>query len=269
MLAVRRAVVCAATILCAVAPTASAVVWPDSIAATGDSITLAFNTGCGSWTCPERSWATGTQAEVRSIYYRIWENNRAIEGRAVNNAVTGSKVSALEGQMAVSARSQPDVVTIEIGANDACTETTAEMTSVAAFEAEVEASLGYITERVVGVRMVIASIPDVYNLWRLFRGNILARTVWNEYRICQSLLRDPLSVLPADEARRLLVRQRVVEYNAALSRACAVHLRTCQYDGGAVFNYSFVGGEIAWDFFHPGTTGQAAIARAVWEAIEF
>ena len=57
---------------------------PGSISATGDSITRAYNTCIIPYVdCPSRSWSTGSNATVNSIYLRILALDPAIKiGRA-------------------------------------------------------------------------------------------------------------------------------------------------------------------------------------------
>src|SRR5213076_2477073 len=67
--------------------------YPRSIAATGDSITRAFDTCSSAFTdCPARSWSAGTNATVNSNYRRILTANPSISGRTYNDAKTGGKM---------------------------------------------------------------------------------------------------------------------------------------------------------------------------------
>ncbi len=95
------------------------------IAALGDSITQAMSTSCGAFTdCPANSWATGTNADraVRRHAARSRHPTR------FNIAVSGAKSGALLGQAQTAMTQSAQYVTIEIGANDACTPTVGEMT---------------------------------------------------------------------------------------------------------------------------------------------
>ena len=271
----RQAFAIAATVACCgglATTSAHAVTYPESMGAAGDSITRATDSCAGTppIECPQNSWSIGTEAAVNSIYQRIRAVHAGITEHLVEAAVFGAKVAALGGQFSVLVRSQPQFVTVEIGANDACTERVEEMTSAAAYAREVESSLRFLTERVIGVRILVASVPDVYRLWALLRTSFFARAVWSAGRICQSLLREPEAMTPAAEARRLSVRTRVVEYNEALRRACAVYIRACQYDGRRFFEANFETGEVSTsDYFHPSVRGQGTLAREEWEITLF
>src|SRR4051794_11187189 len=103
--------------------------WPISIAATGDSITRAFNTGSVPFTdAPANSWSTGTNSSVNPHYTRILAVNPGISGHSFNDAVTGAKMVDLNGQIATVNSQHVDYLTILLGANDACRPTEDQMT---------------------------------------------------------------------------------------------------------------------------------------------
>ena len=42
----------------------------------------------------------------------------------------------------------------------------------------------------------------------------------------------------------------------------------CRYDGGAVFDYGFTGGQLSpWDWFHPGKNGQGRLAEIAYRNV--
>ena len=61
--------------------------YPASMAALGDSLTLAFDASAVAY-----SWSTGTTRSVQSHYLRILAANPAIKGKAYNLAVGGRDV---------------------------------------------------------------------------------------------------------------------------------------------------------------------------------
>src|SRR3989442_10502461 len=92
---------------------------PNSIAATGDSITRAYNTGFWPFTDnPAGSWSTGTTTSVNSHYLRIRARKSAINGNAFNDAKSGALMRDLNGQMQVVAARHVDYVTVLMGGND-------------------------------------------------------------------------------------------------------------------------------------------------------
>lgn len=240
--------------------------YPSSMASLGDSITRGFNAGGWYSDWPSRSWSTGTDSAVVSHYSRLAKLNTKTTVRAYNDAKTGAKMSALPTQAATAVTQKAQYVTVLMGANDACTATEAAMTPVTAFKDSFSTAMGTLMAQSRPPEVLVASIPDIYRLWQVGKDSASARTAWNSFDICQSMLAAPRSTDAADEARRQRVRQRVQDYNAVLQSVCAGHA-TCRYDGGAVFAYPFKLSQLStWDYFHPNTGGQAVLAEVTWKA---
>jgi len=239
---------------------------PDSMAAVGDSITQAASTG-GSLgaDAPQNSWSTGTSTTVNSHYLRLLGAGAPISGQNHNRSVSGAKMVDLDGQMANVVTLQPDYVTVLIGGNDLCTDTVAQMTSVTNFRSQFETAMNRLIGGTTTTVVYVVSIPDVYQLWNLFKGNWWARFIWSTADICQSLLANPTSTQAADVQRRAAVRQRNIDYNAQLAEVCASYDR-CRWDANAVFGTTFTSSDVSGDFFHPSVTGQAKLAAVSWGA---
>jgi hypothetical protein len=106
----------------------------------------------------------------------------------------------------------------------------------------------------------------VYHLWEILHTNLSAVLTWAIGGICQSLLANPMSTSSADTARRLRVRQRTIDDNAAIAAVCAAFIH-CRYDGGAGFALQFVRSDVSTrDYFHPSVAGQAKAASVTWAA---
>src|SRR5690242_4571774 len=119
--------------------------YPNALAATGDSITRAYNTGSIPFTdAPANSWATGTNTSVNSQYLRILASHPAIGGHNNNDAVTGAVMADLTGQVQNANAQGVDYITILLGANDACTPTEGQMTPVSTFAQQFQAALAAI-----------------------------------------------------------------------------------------------------------------------------
>lgn len=245
---------------------------PDSIAGIGDSITQAASSdGDLGVDAPRNSWSTGDNSTVNSHYLRLLALNPAIEGHAHNKSVSGAKVGGLDAQVETLGPIQPEYLTVLIGGNDLCTDTIEQMTPTSVFEAEfyeaMERLLGDddTTGLSPGTNVYVVSIPDVHQLWELFRNNFFARAVWSAGNICQSLLANPTSTKPADVERRAAFRQRNMEYNDALARVCGLFSR-CHWDGYDVFEYQFSRSDVAGDYFHPSIEGQKNLSAVTWAA---
>jgi lysophospholipase L1-like esterase len=276
------------------AGTAQATKVPRVMAALGDSITRAYNTTGGvcptgpGLDCPQNSWATGTNPAVDSFRERL----DAISPQpltAYNDAVSGARAANLLSQAQVAAGQDPELVLIEIGANDACGSTP---TATAVFQEQVREALEVLVAADKQVYIQLMSIPDINNLRTIFTEppdpNALLR--WELFHVCQGLLANPLSTEPADEERRESFRAQVIAYNEALEEVCA-EFKRCIWDDYAVFNTGFTTADVATvqntgglpippfnqvpvigpgnpnstaDYFHPSVSGQAKLAEAAW-----
>jgi lysophospholipase L1-like esterase len=237
---------------------------PSSMAAVGDSITRAASTG-GSLgaDAPQNSWSTGTNATVNSHSLRLQALGAQLATH--NLAVSGARMVHLDGQMANVVAVQPDYVTVLIGGNDLCTDTVAQMTSVADYRAQFATAMGRLMAGTQETVVYVVSVPDVYQLWNLFKGNWWARFIWAAAGICQSLLANPTSTQQSDVDRRETVRQRNIAYNAELADVCAAYAR-CRFDNNAAFNSTFTSSDVSGDYFHPSIAGQAKLASVSWTA---
>jgi lysophospholipase L1-like esterase len=248
--------------------TAPAIVnYPGSIASTGDSITRAFNTGSIPFTdSAGNSWSTGTNSTVMSHYSRILIDHTPISGHSFNDAVTGAQMVDLNSQVQSAVTQGVAYVTILLGANDACTDTEAQMTPVATYRAQFQTALNTVTAGLPDARIFVLSVPNVYNLWFILKDDASARSTWNLFGICQSLLANPTSTAQADVDRRNRVKQRVIDYNTQLAQVCATSIH-CKFDNNAAFNTNFVPSDVSTrDYFHPTIAGQAKIATVSYGA---
>ncbi|WP_425575565.1 SGNH/GDSL hydrolase family protein [Streptomyces gobitricini] len=238
---------------------------PASIAAVGDSITRGFD-ACGILVdCPEMSWATGGDARVNSLARRLLGPS-ALPARSWNLARSGARVAELPSQMAKAGARKPGLVTVMVGANDACRDSTALMTPVADFRASFEEAMRELREVSPKSQVYVSSVPDLKRLWSTGRGSALGKQVW-KLGVCASMLGDADDLGPAAEERREQVYRRVVAYNGVLRDVCAKD-RLCLYDGGAVFDYRFTGEQLSpWDWFHPSGDGQQRLAEIAYRNV--
>jgi len=239
---------------------------PATMAAVGDSITQAASSaGSLGVDAPQNSWSTGTSSSVNSHYLRLLAAGAPISGANHNLSVSGAKMADLNAQMQNVSELDPDYLTVLIGGNDVCTDTAAGMTAVADFRAQLNAALATLEAGSPETSVYVVSIPDVYQLWSLFKNDFWARFIWSVGGVCQSLLANPTSTQQGDVQRRQQVRQRNIDFNTQLEQACAAYAG-CHYDGGAVFNTQFAKSDVSGDYFHPSVAGQAKLAAVTWAA---
>jgi lysophospholipase L1-like esterase len=252
----------AAMLLTAIPARAYTVPLPGSMAATGDSITRAFDVtwfGCLLVDCPQYSWSTGTGSTVNSQYLRILALNPAIRGFNYNDAKSGSKMADLYGQLGTAATQHVDYATVLMGANDVCTSGVSTMTSTTDFQAQFQSALANFFAQDASAHVYVSSLPDVIELYNLFKNNSTALNDWKMFNICQS-------VLPpgGTDASRQAVYNQEVAFDGILQTVCGQYAN-CLYDGGAGFAYQFTTADVSTvDYFHPSITGQKDIAALTW-----
>ena len=256
---------------------------PRTLAAIGDSITQAsgatregegFLDVLPGATRPVRSWSTGTATGLDSVLQRL----RGLEPSAVGENVSEEGRRMRHALEQVS-RTPPatDLITIQMGGNDLCRPTVAEMTSPDAYEAQLREALAFVAVERPTAFVQVSSVPDVYRLWEVLRDDPTAVAFWNGTGVfppvvpCQSLLAEATSDAPADQARRDAVRERSQAYNARAAQVCAEFVR-CRFDDEAVWQFTndparFDAEHIsAVDFFHPSFHGQRQLAAVAWES---
>ncbi len=235
--------------------------YPRVMAATGDSITRAFDANwyCFLQDCPRYSWSTGTSSSVYSHYRRLLTVVPQLYGHAYNDAVSGARMTHLAGQLGTAANQHVEYVTILMGANDICTSSATTMTPAATFESQFKTALsGFVAARP-QARIFVSSIPDIYRLWQLLHTNYLATTIWDSFNICQSMLNSANT-----EQQRQTVVARLVADNAALARVCAQFIQ-CRWDGYATYHTDFTTSDVSSvDYFHPSVRGENKLASTTW-----
>ncbi|MFF4286368.1 SGNH/GDSL hydrolase family protein [Streptomyces sp. NPDC001739] len=235
---------------------------PGSIAALGDSITVGFNACTILSECPAVSWSTGTDPKVDSLARRLVKRPAT---HSWNFARAGALMNDLPGQVAAAAVRKPELVTVLIGANDACRPNVGAMTPTASFRADFTRSLKALRRSLPHTQVYVASVPDLLRLWSEGRKNPLGKEVW-KLGICGSMLRDPDDLTKPAQDRREKVRERVMAYNSALAEVCGKD-PLCRFDP-AVFDYRFTGRQLStWDWFHPGAGGQKELAELAFRTI--
>ena len=171
---------------------ASSPAWqrPDSIAALGDSITKGFDACSLLADCPKVSWATGTDQQVDSMATRLLPHSTGAAPNRWNLAKTGATMADLPGQVQAAVGRHPAMVTVLMGANDACASTAGGMTSVAGYRADFEKAMRILHRSLPEAQVLVTSIPDLRRLWEVGHSSVLARSIWR-LGICPSILPGP------------------------------------------------------------------------------
>jgi lysophospholipase L1-like esterase len=221
---------------------------PSSIAALGASASTGFATADAFDKAPANSWVTGTNPAVKSIYLRLRELSPAIAGHAFNGAIPGSTMSELAAEAARVPRGT-DLVTIEMGTNDACA---SPPTPTRTFRRQFESALSALKARVPRARVIVVSIFDLPAMWDAVKTLSGAEFGRN---LCIS----------ATDRDRPLIARAIRALNAQLASVCARHRPSCRDDGGAAYRLRWSRRDISTvDYFHPSLSGQRNIAAALW-----
>lgn len=240
----------------------------------GDSLSMGV-AACGSTSeCRERSWVGGTDVMVNSIASRV-EQSEGSRPRLLWSVRQGARVAGVKadieqlGQTAVGAHPSelPSLITLSIGATDACANLLSEITSPQDFESGVSSLLRIISDAAPEAEILILSVPNLSRIWEINNDNPNAIEAWRGTRSCASLL-EP-SMISEDQRNYNMQRidDAVASYNVILDNECSL-IRNCIYDGGSLFDFSFTPNDISTvDFFHPSAEGQRKIAALAWDAL--
>ncbi|GAA4160633.1 SGNH/GDSL hydrolase family protein [Gryllotalpicola daejeonensis] len=239
-----------------VTPRAAAVADVTTLGVLGDSISLGVNACAQPGECTAASWVMGSEASVDSLATRI-AHATGRRPAIANGAVSGATIAALLQTAPAVVAAKPQLVTILIGANDACRPSVAAMTSAAEFRQAYGRLLDTVLDGLPNARVLALSVPDLGRLAELGQASPAIANTWSAFGVCGALL----------SGGRDAVARRVDDYNAAIEQLCATRKR-CSYDGGAVHAQSFSAAELSEiDHFHPSRAGQARLARLAWEAL--
>ncbi len=236
---------------------------PSSMASTGDSITRAFDLDLSHVLvdAPQDSWSTGGDPAVNSQYRRILQANPGIGAKAFNDARIEAKMADLDGQVQAAAAQRVQYLTVLMGANDLCTASAATMTPTATFQAQFAKAMADFFRLDPGGRVLVSSIPDIFQLWNALHANLIAATTWAFAHICPSMLAGGNT-----NAQRQLVVQQEVADNAVLAAVCRQYVN-CKWDNNAVYHVPFTAADVGnLDYFHPSLSGQRTLAKVTWGA---
>lgn len=229
------------------------------LGAIGDSISAGTNTqrlGDNR----DLSWTTGTKPESESHLKKLTAKlGRTVIGK--NEAVAGAKVADLSPQIDRVLRASPDFLTITIGANDVCSWGTNHAQDLATFERGLEAHIQRIVEAEPNVRIYLASIPDMYNLWEVSHTRSGCQTRWNLTGLCSALLGRNVTDL---QRQAFVGRWR--DANDAIAAVASRFAENVFYDpamGDTQFEWQHVSGV---DCFHPSVAGQNLLSEKTWES---
>jgi hypothetical protein len=108
--------------------------------------------------------------------------------QGVNLAKTGARVGDLGVQVGTLINHKPDFVTVEIGANDLCAWKDDYAARILQFGIELRSNISKLIENNPKVRILLASIPDIYGLWEIGSRRSECQLRWDLLGFCSPLL---------------------------------------------------------------------------------
>lgn len=236
--------------------------YPNSMAVMGDSISrAALADDSIDDSQPEHSWSTGYDAGDACNSH--WERIKLVVPGVVgyNNAENGSRADDLLEQANATVANGVQYVTIQMGGNDVCRDSAAEMTPVATYTAYYNEAIDVLQAGLPSAKILVTEVVNVGRVWDVGYTNFSCRYVrWPLFSWCQSMLENGTT-------ERNLAKTRNVEYNNALRSLC---ISQGIYFDDDVFEVAFARSQLsAIDCFHPDTSCQGMLANASYDAARF
>ncbi len=230
--------------------------YPSSIAAIGDSEETGYATNpAGGGDVEANSWVTGTNPVVDSFYERILAVNPKIKGRAYNAAGDGAAADQFTLQAGFLAGKHIDLIVEALGWNDICG--TAPLKPQ--FGIDMGGGMRQLALEHPDARILMVGIGAIRATWIAAGATIQTRGA------VSSGACDPKYDADGKPSPAQLewLQQRETAYNGVLRSLCAKYVH-CRYDDG-FDKFDFQVSDLAlWDSGHPGPSGAAKIAAAVW-----
>ena len=234
---------------------------PFKIGAIGDSITKATNSeGVGHK--PKFSWSTGAGTSTRLFTSHLTRLQKIKRNGviAINKSRGGARTRDIQMQATELARQKVDYATILIGANDLCDWKEYDQSKFEKYELDVRKAVSTLINSNPKIKIIIAPVPDMYNLWEINQKNPACTKRWDTFRICSSILSSSLSF-----EDRQQFKQRWEDMNKILERISLDypnHIKFSLEIARTKFDTSHVS---SVDCFHPSVKGQELIAKKSWE----
>jgi lysophospholipase L1-like esterase len=226
-----------------------------TVGALGDSISVAFN-AVNAGDNAEHSWATGDSDS--SHLQRLRRRFTELDVRAVNTAFNGARAADLRGQVDRLVQSEPDYVTMMIGANDLVRWLTGEYgVMLDQYVDDVRGAIKRLVDVNPRVMIVLSAVPDQSQVLDLIgnRQGALERAA--AY----------LNTVAGAAFAKLMVgiyKERSVRLNRALADVAQRHSGNVRFCGG-IATARFSGEHLSpIDSYHPSVQGQQLLAKLTW-----
>lgn len=235
------------------------------LGALGDSITRGYDISALFKEDTDQSWSTGlaNRESILNQLIRILAPQVATQFQTRNFAVTGQSVngsnSLFQAEAQQMAAFAPQVVTIEIGANDICQGLADTTEKLALFQQNVSTAIDTLKKASrPPVLISVATVPNIYSLTQIpqLASQSICQNAW-------ALACPNLATLTQAQ-----FQAQWTAVNQALEAAAKAGGNQVVFDNYTVANTVFTTNDVsALDCFHPSATGQGKLANAVWSTI--
>lgn len=240
---------------------ASAVTYPNSMATIGDSISRgALADDSLDDDQPEHVWSTGYDGAdaCYSHLERIWAANPSTV--AYNNAWNGAESDDLLAQSNSSVSQGVQYVTVQMGGNDVCGDSTAEMTAVATWEYRWNEAIDVLQAGLPGADILVTATVNVRRVYDVGKYNLGCVLKWNTFTWCKNMLVNGTT-------QRNEATARLIAYNNSLASLTAA--QGVWYDADS-YAIAFSRSQLSnIDCFHPDISLDGNMASVTYDANRF
>jgi lysophospholipase L1-like esterase len=227
------------------------------MAAIGDSITRAFNSGA-PLAQPHRSWSLGYEnGVVRSHRQRL--EDMGVGVTAIDVSRSGAKSRDLAGQVGRLLRyNSLDYVSFLMGANDVCDWRTNHAADLRQYETNLRQAVSRLVNHSPNVKILMVAIPNMLNLYEVASPH-RCQAKWTIMSFCPSLLGRNITAL-----QRQYFGERLADANDALRTVAdefADNVKFVEHAATLEFEWRHIS---RIDCFHPSAAGQAYLADETW-----
>ena len=240
---------------------ASAQTYPASMATIGDSISRgALADDSIDDDQPEHVWSTGDSAS--DACYSHLERIRAANPSTVayNNAWNGAQSDDLLAQANTSVSQGVQYVTIQMGGNDVCGDSTAEMTPIATWEFRWNEAIDVLQAGLPGADILVTGTVNVRRVYDVGKSNFGCLLKWNIFTWCKNML------VNGSTQRTEATNMNIAYVNSLASLTAA---QGVWYDGDS-YGIAFSRGQLSSvDCFHPDISLNNDMANVTYSAARF
>lgn len=250
----------AATVLLGSAASAAPqkIPYPDSMAALGDSLTLAVTTPNGV----ADSWTTGTTPAVKSHYLRILAANPRIKGKAYNLAEGGASFHEDKAQAQKAIARHVEYITVW-GGEDWCG-----ADDLSGLTKDLRGLLAVLAGGKPQPRVLFVSLRNPATMFREIRAHRSAALRNFPTGVPITLCSLGVGAKPAQDSKPAAVAKAaasVARVNATIAHECA-RFSWCRFDGNAVYRMPLQFADLASDYDHMTQAGERHVAEVTWRA---